>query len=379
MRILVINGPNLNLLGTREPTIYGAATLADLEGEWRRRASASTASVEAFQSNHEGAIVDAIQGAAGRYDGMIINAGALSHYSYTLRDAVAASNIATVEVHISNIYEREEWRHFSVLSDVCELSIVGRGTDGYLNAIDHLIAIATSPPLTTTYADHSDALLDLRVPSGTGPHPVALLIHGGFWGDIWKRDLMDPMAVALTHHGWATANIEYSRGHGSYGSAVADVETAVQWIGDNAATHQLDAGRIVAIGHSAGGYLALWLAEQRSAISAAVPLAAVSSLTAISEFRPDDDPAALLLGASRSDAPRLWDQAELTGEPGVPVHMLHGDKDDIVPAAHSTAYASLGEADTTATIVEGVDHMELIDPCSESWQDLVAALERFRT
>ena len=286
MRILVINGPNLNLLGTREPAIYGSATLADLEGEWRRRANVSTASIEAFQSNHEGAIVDAIQGAAGRYDGIVINAGALTHYSYSLRDAVAASDIATVEVHISNIYDREEWRHFSVLSDVCQLSIIGRGSDGYLNAIDHLVAIATSPPLTTAYANHPDASLDLRVPSGSGPHPVALLIHGGFWGDIWKRDLMDPMAVALTQLGWATANIEYTRGHGSYGSAAADVEAAAQWISDNAATHQLDAERIVAIGHSAGGYLALLLAERGSTISAAVPLAAVSSLTAISESRP---------------------------------------------------------------------------------------------
>jgi 3-dehydroquinate dehydratase-2 len=379
MRILVINGPNLNLLGAREPAIYGSATLADLEGEWRRRANASTASIEAFQSNHEGAIVDAIQGATGRYDGMIINAGALTHYSYSLRDAVAASDIATVEVHISNIYEREKWRHFSVLSDVCQLSIVGRGTDGYLNAIDHLIAIATSPPLTTAYADRPDASLDLRVPTGTGPHPVALLIHGGFWGDIWKRDLMDPMAVALTQLGWATVNIEYTRGHGSYGLAVADVEAAAQWIRHNAATHRLDAERIVAIGHSAGGFLALVLAERSSTIAAAVPLAAVSSLTAISESRPDDDPAALLLGATRTDAPRLWDQAELTGEPGVPVHMLHGDKDDTVPAAHSKAYESLGGVDTTVTIVEGINHMDVIKPCGDSWQGLVTALERFRT
>jgi acetyl esterase/lipase len=186
------------------------------------------------------------------------------------------------------------------------------------------------------------------------------------------------MAVALTPLGWATVNIEYTRGHGSHGSAAADVEAAAQWINDNAATYQLDAERIVAIGHSAGGYLALLLAERGSTISAAVPLATVSSLTAISESRPDDDPVALLLGATRSEAPRLWDQAELTGEPGVPVHMLHGDKDDIVPADHSNAYASLGGVDTTATIVEGIGHMDLIDTCGDSWQGLVATLERFR-
>jgi 3-dehydroquinate dehydratase-2 len=375
MRILVVNGPNLNLLGTREPSVYGTATLADLEVQWQRRAHSGGAHIEAFQSNHEGAIVDTINGAMSRFDGLVINAGALTHYSYSLRDAVAASGLSAVEVHISNIYKREEWRHFSVLSDVCDLTIVGRGTDGYLNAIDHLIAESARTPIVGSYSDHADASLDLRVPNGGGPHPVALLIHGGFWGDVWKRDLMDPMAVALVEHGWATVNIEYTRGLASYGSAIADVTDAVAWIKDNAASHQMDATRIVAVGHSAGGYLALQLAHLDAGISAAVPLAAVTNLAAISRSRPDDDPVATFLGSPQVDAPRLWEQAELAATPSVAVHLVHGADDDTVSPSQSEAYVQRLNAQPVVTIIDGGGHMSIIDPDAPSWPSVVGAIK----
>ncbi len=375
MHILIVNGPNLKLLGTREPGIYGTATLGDLETGWRDRAAQYSASIEAFQSNHEGAIVDAISEAPGRYDGLIINAGALSHYSYSVRDAVAACELPSVEVHISNIYEREEWRHFSVLTDVCDLTIVGRGTDGYLNAIDHLLAKSVRPPTTTMYADHPDAVLDIRTPPGDGPHPVALLIHGGFWSDVWNRDLMDPMAVALVDAGWATVNIEYTRGPGSYGSAPEDVEAALAWILEHSSEYSLDKSRVAAIGHSAGGYLALRLAHDGSPITAALPLAAVSDLAAMSDARSEDDPVAMFLGADRTGAPRLWEQAELTGQPDVPVHMLHGMEDNTVPPAHSEAYVQLRGGTTPITIIGGCDHMGIIDPHNDSWRTIVASLD----
>jgi 3-dehydroquinate dehydratase-2 len=379
MRILIINGPNLNLLGTREPSVYGTTTLSGLEVEWRQHAAARKATADAFQSNHEGAIVDAINDAIERYDAMIINAGALTHYSFSLRDAVAASGLPTIEVHISNIYEREEWRHFSVLSDVCELTIVGRGTDGYINAIDHLLATAEHPPTTVFYGNHSDAAIDVRTPPGNGPHPVILLIHGGFWDDVWKRDLMDPMAVELTKQGWATVNAEYTRGKGSYGAAPDDIASAVRWIRDNAGRFQLDPDHIVAVGHSAGGYLALRLAHSDSAIFAAVPLAAVTDLTKMSSLRPDDDPVANFLGSPRDEAPRLWNQAELVGNPAVPVHLLHGAGDETVPLALSEAYAPLEDGTASITIVDDCDHMGIIDPTAGSWQSVATVLETFRT
>jgi 3-dehydroquinate dehydratase-2 len=376
MRILVINGPNLNLLGTREPTLYGTATLADLAVQWQQHAALRGATIETFQSNHEGAIVDAIQDAMGRFDGLVINAGALTHYSYSLSDAVAASGLAAVEVHISNIHEREEWRHFSVLSDVCGLTIVGRGTAGYLDAINHLVAASASPGLTVKYSDHHDGVLDLRVPSGSGPHPVALLIHGGFWRDIWKRDLMDPMAVALVAQGWATVNMEYTRGPASYSSVIPDVNRAFEWITGNAIYYQLDTDRIVAIGHSAGGYLALRLAHDNAALAAALPLAAVTNLASTAAARPDDDPVRALLGSTQADAPRLWEQAELAGEPSALVHLLHGADDNDVPPSQSSTYTDLHKELSRTTIIDDCDHMDIIDPHADSWPSVVAALEQ---
>jgi 3-dehydroquinate dehydratase-2 len=379
MRILIVNGPNLNLLGTREPSIYGTSTLHELETQWRDHGALISAGVDTFQSNHEGAIVDSIHNAIGRYEGLIINAGALTHYSYSLRDAVTASGLPGVEVHISNIHEREDWRRFSVLSDVCELTIVGRGTDGYRNAIDHIVAAHALPPSTENYGDHRDAVLDLRVPPGEGPHPVALLIHGGFWRDIWKRDLMDPMAVALTKLGWATVNVEYTRGPGSYGHAPNDLASAAEWIRQRASELALDVSRIIAVGHSAGGFLALKLAHDGAPISAAVALGAVTDLKAVAESIPDDEPVALFLGSTRDDAPRLWEQAELAGSAPVPVHMIHGSRDEIVLPAQSETYAEQANRTVSLTVIDGGDHMDVIDPRSASWQSVAQALDRFRS
>src|SRR5688572_30714967 len=116
MRVLVIHGPNLNLLGTREPHIYGTTTLAEIDAELVRRGAARGCDVEALQSNHEGVIIDAIQSAKGRCDAIVINAGAFTHTSYAIRDAIEAVALPVVEVHISNIHAREAFRHHSVLA-----------------------------------------------------------------------------------------------------------------------------------------------------------------------------------------------------------------------------------------------------------------------
>ena len=137
--LLIINGPNLNLLGTREPATYGTGTLADVEALAADAAGRHGWTVTCLQSNHEGELVDAIQAAAGTADGIVINAGAYTHTSIALRDAIAAVGLPLVEVHISNVHRREEFRHQSYLSGVAEAVIVGAGIKGYGYAVDFLI------------------------------------------------------------------------------------------------------------------------------------------------------------------------------------------------------------------------------------------------
>jgi len=138
-KILVVNGPNLNLLGTREPEIYGNVTLDQIITRLTEATVAAGFELIAFQSNHEGEIIDCIQKEATQCEGMIINPGAFSHYSYAIRDAITAIGLPTIEVHISNIYAREEFRHHSVIAPVCVGQISGLGVDGYLAALRWLI------------------------------------------------------------------------------------------------------------------------------------------------------------------------------------------------------------------------------------------------
>jgi 3-dehydroquinate dehydratase-2 len=133
--VLLLHGPNLNLLGQREPHIYGSATLADYEAEARTAASAHGFVLETFQTNHEGALVDAIHAARGRCAAIIVNPGAFTHYAWSLHDALAAFAGPVVEVHISNPNAREPWRHTSVVAPVATGSIIGFGIHGYELAV----------------------------------------------------------------------------------------------------------------------------------------------------------------------------------------------------------------------------------------------------
>jgi 3-dehydroquinate dehydratase-2 len=136
-KLLLLNGPNLNLLGTREPEVYGSQTLADIEQAASAQAAAAGASLACFQSNHEGALIDRIHLAKTEgVDAIVINPGGLTHTSVALRDALAGVAIPFVEVHISNIYQREAFRHHSFLSAIAQGTICGLGTDGYRFAID---------------------------------------------------------------------------------------------------------------------------------------------------------------------------------------------------------------------------------------------------
>ena len=141
MKFLLINGANLNMLGQREPEKYGNTSLSDIENSVINRGAELGVSVDVWQSNHEGEIVDKIQSAKGVYDGILINAGGYTHTSVVIRDAIASVQIPTVEIHMTNIHAREEFRHTSLISGVCVAQVVGFKEQSYLLALEGLVSI----------------------------------------------------------------------------------------------------------------------------------------------------------------------------------------------------------------------------------------------
>lgn len=141
MRILFLNGPNLNLLGQREPDVYGRATLADIEAKVRARAKKLKVTLEFRQSNLEGELVGWIQQAKGKFEVIVLNAAAYTHTSVALRDAIAAVGIPTIEIHLSNVHAREEFRHKSLIAPVCRGQIVGFGVNSYVLAVEAAVNV----------------------------------------------------------------------------------------------------------------------------------------------------------------------------------------------------------------------------------------------
>lgn len=158
-KIVVVNGPNLNLLGEREPEIYGTMTLPQLEDVVTKFAADLGIEIRCFQSNHDGAIIDFIQENRKWADGIVINSGALTHYSYALHDVLTAVNLPAIEVHLSNIEKREEFRKHSVIKDVCAKQIFGLGIRGYFRAIEYLVGIEVLNELARFKFSGKDELL----------------------------------------------------------------------------------------------------------------------------------------------------------------------------------------------------------------------------
>ena len=140
MKILIINGPNLNMLGKRDKATYGRKTLAEIDSLVKKQGEKLDAEITSFQSNSEGALVDFIQQQSSSADGIIINPGALTHYGFSLRDALADSGLPIIEVHLSNIYAREDWRAKSVIAPIAKGQISGLGWQGYIVALQTLVA-----------------------------------------------------------------------------------------------------------------------------------------------------------------------------------------------------------------------------------------------
>lgn len=357
MQVLVVNGPNLNLLGTREPDVYGDTTLEDLESLVEGWGADLGIETRFAQSNHEGEVVDAIHEAAG-VDGLIINPGALTHTSRAIGDAISSVGVPAVEVHISNIKRREPWRAESLVAPSCVRTIYGRGVSGYQDALRHLQNRAAAPFDTVAYGPSRDNVGDIRRPDGEASGLVVLL-HGGLWRQEYERDSTETLAVDLTDRGYATWNIEYRRGReGGWPGSAHDVVSAIDFM-----IREMPGVPVAIIGHSAGGHLGLWASARReNVIRLVVGLAPITDLAAMARSG----------SVGSRDAQRLLDSgAPARVDPVADKTILvHGEDDEIVPVSHSTHLS----AATRVEVVPGMSHFPVLDPKREHWPPIVAEL-----
>ena len=246
---------------------------------------------------------------------------------------------------------------------------------------------------TLRYGPHRQQVLDLEVPPGAGPFPVALVLHGGFWRGRYRRELMAGLCADLLARGWATANVEYRRlglrgGRGGVPRTLADVADALDHLADVNAP--LDLARVVSIGHSAGGHLALWLAGPRAGggpgrvrLAGAVGQAAVSDLEQGARAALGGGVVARFCGGEPDAVPATYALASpaVRLPAGIPLLLVHGEADEAVPASMSREFAErarvAGDDDVTLVVRAGEGHMEHIDPASGAWREVTAWLERF--
>lgn len=349
MRVLVLNGPNLDLLGRREPAVYGSSTLDDLQDQVVSWGSDLGVDVECAQSNSEGQIIDLIHGFDG--DGIVINPGALTHTSRAIADAIRGVATPVVEVHISNIHAREPWRAHSMVGDACVRSIYGRGIGGYRSAMRHLVNRSALPTEPVRYGPHDDNVGDLH----RGGGDLVVLAHGGLWRREYERDTVESLAVDLAQRGYSTWNLEYRRfgtGGGWPGSG-HDVWTALDFVPQLG----LDVDHVVVVSHSAGAHLVAWAATRATTeVLLHVALAPLFDLSATAE---SDE-----LGSEACR--RMLDE----GSPGsadlgdVPTVMVHGDADQVVPVEHSIEWAADHGIELHRT---ETDHFSLLDPTRPEW------------
>ena len=357
MRVLVLNGPNLNLLGTREPDVYGGTTLEDLESLIEGWGAELGIETRFTQSNHEGEVVDAIHEAAGN-DGLIINPGALTHTSRAIGDAISSVGVPAVEVHISNIKQREPWRAKSLVAPSCVRTIFGRGVGGYQDALRHLQNRAAIPFETVAYGPDPDNVGDIRRPDGE-ESGLVVLTHGGLWRQEYERDSTETLAVDLTNRGFVTWNIEYRRGsEGGWPGSGHDVVSAIDFI-----VREMPGVPLALIGHSAGGHLSLWASVRREdLIRLVVGLAPITDLAGLARSG----------SVGSREAQHLLDSgAPATLDPVAGKTLLvHGVDDEIVPVSHSTNLSTGSRVE----VVPGMGHFPMLDPKREHWPPIVAEL-----
>lgn len=363
-KVLCLNGPNLDLLGTRQPEVYGRETLEDLESSVVRWGDGFGFEVECLQSNDEGELIRALH-QAGDLAGVLFNPGALTHTSAALGDAVGAIDTPVVEVHLSNVRARDRWRRHSYIAPRAAATIYGRGLEGYRSGLRHLANRQAHALETVRYGPHPDQVFDLRrAGSSTG----VVLIHGGFWLDSWGRDTTESWAVDLAARGVPTANLEYRR-LSSGGGVVPTVSDVVDGVA--AAAAALGVERTVVAGHSAGAHLALAAFQRQDDLADAI--ISVAGVLDLKEAA----------SAGRGDgAVDRFDPSHVTSPfdappPPVPVLLAHGGADSVVPPSHSLRLADhlrAGDAPHRVSVVEGIGHFDALDPGNRLWQTVLDEL-----
>jgi acetyl esterase/lipase len=249
---------------------------------------------------------------------------------------------------------------------------VAPGLDAFLAELGARAAARYRPGELHAYGPDPDQHAELRLPDGEGPHPVAVVLHGGFWRAGYTRRNTTAVAVALAEAGWATWNVEYRRGAGAVRRTLEDVAAATRALAQVDAP--LDLGRVVAVGHSAGGHLALWLAAERK-VTSAVALAGVCDLAAAADADLGDGAVAEFLGGPAGEHPAADPARRLPL--GVPLLLVHGGGDDRVPVEHSRAFEATASAagdECRLLELDGADHFDVIDPRSAPWPRIEAAL-----
>lgn len=380
MRVLLLNGPNLNLLGTRRPEVYGSTTLAEVESMFTGWAQAAGVETEAFQSNHEGALIDRIHAARGSIDGIVFNPGAYTHTSYALHDAIESVEIPTVEVHISNVEERESWRRFSAVRPACVHTIYGRGVDGYRWGLRHLVARDAWAVTTIRYGDHPDQFAELRLPESSHAGRLAVVVHGGFWRHMWTRDTTDLIAIDLARRGVASLNVEYRR-VGAGGGGQVSIDDVVAAVCVATEGRDIDPGGWAIVGHSAGGQLALLAAralggEGRGPVLVAT-MGGVSDLHLAMDTNLGAGAAAAYVGEANPDSVSPTSLLPI----GTPILAAHAAADDRVPIAQSerlVAAATAAGDRVTMLAIEDAGHFDHLEPTHAAWttvaEEIVAAL-----
>jgi acetyl esterase/lipase len=260
--------------------------------------------------------------------------------------------------------------------------VAGPALDAFLAELRAFVESANMPAQRFAYGPHPDQHADLRLPGGEGPHPVAVVLHGGFWRAAYTKTNTEAIAIALTRAGWATWNVEYRRvgAGGGFPETLDDVAAACRALQD--VPLPLALGSCAAIGHSAGGQLALWLAGEQL-VRAAVALAGVCDLAAGAAAGIGGGAVLEFLGGTPAQTPGRYARADPSKRlpNGRRQLLAHGDLDDRVPLAQSTGYRDAARAAGDACellVLEGADHFDVIDPRSAAWPrilETIASLE----